>query len=263
MGATHHPAARPAATQPDTAMGGLVSKKDPRPAELAEELSHEDLRQVMDALKLTEADIAMFWRAFCDIDKSADRSVSLHEFEKYYKFEDERMKIFYVRLIFTREIENNHRVVHFRDFVSRCWDFLSQDVNRFIFTIYDKDGSEALSVDEYHAIAQAMYGVKFGTNKHLDKQLSDIDKKGGDNDGKISYEEFQKFVKTHSNTNREAFYVQDQMRRHIGGVDFWTRLVMKRTKEHGIQTLHQLLLREIETNGTASVKRKRLAEGGN
>ena len=241
-------------------MGGGASKKNPRPAELAEELNHEDLHQVMTALKLTEADISMFWRAFCDIDKSNDRSVSLHEFEKYYKFEDERMKIFYVRLIFTREIENNHRVVHFRDFVSRCWDFLSQDVNRFIFTLYDKDGSEALSVDEYHAIAFAMYGVKFGTNKHLDKQLTDMDA-NGDNNGSISYEEFTKFVKTHSNTNREGSAVQDQMKRHIGGVGFWTELASKRTKEHGLQTFHQLLLKEVEDNGTASVKRKRIAEG--
>ena len=133
-------------------------------------------------------------------------------------------------------------------------------MDRFIFTLYDKDGSEALSVDEYHAIAFAMYGVKFGTNKHLDKQLTDMDA-NGDNNGSISYEEFTKFVKTHSNANREGSAVQDQMKRHIGGVGFWTELASKRTKEHGLQTFHQLLLKEVEDNGTASVKRKRIAEG--
>jgi Ca2+-binding EF-hand superfamily protein len=231
-------------------MGGAASKKNPRPNELAEELKHEDLQQIMTALKLTDEDVSMFWRAFCDIDKTKDRSISLGEFEKYYKFEGEAKKTFYVRLIFTREIENKDRVVHFRDFVSRCWDFLSQDVNRFIFTLYDKDASETLSKDEYHEIAFAMYGVKFGTNKHLDKQLDNIDAKG-DQDGVISFEEFSNFVQTHSNTNREGFYVQDQMRRHIGGQKYWDTMVHRRTREHGLRTFHQLLLADSAKHGTA------------
>mmetsp|Transcript_26805 Transcript_26805/g.45228 ORF Transcript_26805/g.45228 Transcript_26805/m.45228 type:complete len:232 (+) Transcript_26805:8-703(+) len=225
-------------------MRGGASKKNPRPEELAEEMKHDDMKQIMNSLLLTEDDIAMFWRAFCAIDVSNNRELSSEEFEKYYKFEGEAKRIFYVRLIFTREVKNNERYVNFRDFVTRTWDYLSQDVNRFIFTLYDKDCTETLSEEESHEIAMALYGVKFGTNKHLDKQLSDIDAKHGDGDGKISYAEFCKFTESHSNTNREGYYVQDQMRRHIGGLSYWKKQTAARAEKHGIKTFHQLYLRD-------------------
>lgn len=223
-------------------MGGGSSKRNPRPEELAEELSHADIQQIKKSLKLTDDDITMFWNAFCQIDVSNNRELSLEEFEKYYKLEGEAKRIFYFRLIFTRDLENKERAkVNFRDFVSRSWDFLSHDVNRFVFTLYDKDASETLSQAESHEIAQALYGVKFGTNKHLDKQLENIDAKEGNGDGKISYDEFCKFTESHSNTNREGYYVQDLMRRHIGGLSYWKKMTQRRSVEHGLQTFHQLM----------------------
>eukprot|EP00602_Paraphysomonas_sp_CaronLab_P000248 CAMPEP_0185032400 /NCGR_PEP_ID=MMETSP1103-20130426/20441_1 /TAXON_ID=36769 /ORGANISM="Paraphysomonas bandaiensis, Strain Caron Lab Isolate" /LENGTH=194 /DNA_ID=CAMNT_0027568285 /DNA_START=39 /DNA_END=623 /DNA_ORIENTATION=+ len=188
-------------------------------------------------LHLSEEDVKHFWKAFCQIDTSKNNFIALDEFQNYYRIHEDR-KVFFLKMAYSRTVTNKHREVNFFDYVSHTWDYLTLDLSAFVFQLYDKDGSQSLNRDEYSKIAECVYGIKFGENKILDDQLKRSD---ADGSGQISYSEFVELTKRNQHINREAFYVQDAMKQHIGGEKFWNKKIEDRKATMGNKTLHQIL----------------------
>ena len=141
-------------------------------------------------------------------------------------------------MAYARNVTLEHREVSFGDYISHTWDFLTLDLPTYIFQLYDRDGSGQLDRREYAKIAEAVYNMKFGENHKLDREILQTDT---DHSGTISYDEFVLLTKRDQNVNRHAFYIQDAMRQHIGGLPYWQKLQDIRCKKMGKKTLHQIM----------------------
>jgi hypothetical protein len=67
------------------------------------------------------------------------------------------------------------------------WDFLTLDLNHFVFHLYDHNDSGSITAAQFEELALGVYGMKHGHNKKLDRLIRSKDIDG---DGKLSFEEF-------------------------------------------------------------------------
>jgi Ca2+-binding EF-hand superfamily protein len=74
------------------------------------------------------------------------------------------------------------------------WDFLTCDLNRFIFHLYDDNDSGSITAKQFETLVLDAYNLTPGSNQKLDKLIRAKDLDG---DGNISFEEFVEAV-THN-----------------------------------------------------------------
>lgn len=67
------------------------------------------------------------------------------------------------------------------------WDFLTCDLNHFVFHLYDHNDSGSITADQLEELADGVYGMRRGHNSKLDDLIRSKDLNG---DGKLSFEEF-------------------------------------------------------------------------
>jgi Ca2+-binding EF-hand superfamily protein len=213
--------------------GGSSSSKNKLELEM-----NPDTKNVIRKLQLSPEDVDKFWKAFCQLDRSHNNTISLDEFQRFYQIYDDEEKIYFLKMAYSRDVTVQHREVNFCDYLSHTWDYLTLDLSTFLFQMYDKDGSGQLDKKEYGKIAETVYAVKFGHNHLLDNAIMKTD---ADGSGTISFDEFVALTKKDQNVNRHAFYIQDAMKQHIGGLHYWETMCEGRKKKFRNKTLHQIL----------------------
>jgi hypothetical protein len=133
---------------------------------------------------------------------------------------------------------DHSKKISFSEFIVNIWDFLTLDLDHFIFEMYDTDDSHQLSRAEFEEIALCAYGIPFGKNHKLDSAILRTD---SDLDGKISFQEFREFVKRDQAIGYPGYQMQLTLMDHIGGQDFWKTLKEKRHNMHKNMSVHKIL----------------------
>jgi Ca2+-binding EF-hand superfamily protein len=149
-------------------------------------------RANFDKLHITDSTVQVLWDTFKQIDKSSEGEISMQEFLDFYGFEESPFR----KMVFSRMDYGHNGGIDFGEYALAVWDFLSCDLNLFVFHLYDYDDSKFLSKRELEDISLGVYGIPYGHNKTSDKIISRAD---SDGDGQVSFEEFCDFTKRNQN----------------------------------------------------------------
>jgi Ca2+-binding EF-hand superfamily protein len=213
-------------------MGGGSSAPSSQPP------SSPDIDVIASKLELTSKDIGYLWEDFQHMNASRSGHLTYAEFSNYYKCPGNS----FVKLLFTsNDVSTGNDVVSpltFVDYLPKVWDFLTAELTVFVFQMYDVDGSNFLSKQEYERIAKAVYGVEPGKNSAVDTLLRRAD---SDGNGQVSYEEFQELTKRNQRVNFEGFKIQGAVKNRTGGSKYWDKIAEKRNERWQTKTLHQIL----------------------
>ena len=118
--------------------------------------------------------------------------------------------------------------VNFEEFVIAVWNYntFSRDgLCKFIFELYDLDGSASLDVDEIKRMFTEMCGEEFARTERAVLLLERIELLGT---GAIRKDQFVSFVAKNQGVLMPAYHMQRAMQAKMGGADFWKRLSLDR-----------------------------------
>ena len=96
---------------------------------------------------------------------------------------------------------------------------------KFIFELYDLDGSASLDVDEIKRMFTEMCGEEFARTERSVLLLERIEMLGT---GAIRKDQFVSFVSKNQGVLMPAYHMQRAMQKKMGGADFWKRLSLDR-----------------------------------
>lgn len=192
--------------------------------------------QKLNKLNINQKVIDILWTTFCKIDRSSSNSLSLDEFLRFYGMEENN----FTRKIFSRMDHDKLGHLDFEEYAISVWDFLTLDLNQFVFHLYDIDDSKTLLKSELDDILKTVYGANPGENKTTDKKIMKMD---SNVDGKVDFVEFCGFLKTENSFAFPAFTIQQELMNRNGGQDMWISLREQRHLAHKDENLvHKLLL---------------------
>ena len=159
-------------------MGGGSSSSNQPP-------SSPDIDIIAGKLELSRKDIGNLWGDFRHMNVSRSGYLTYMEFSNHYKCPGNS----FVKLLFTSNNDASGTDIvsplTFTEYLPKIWDFLTAELTVFVFQMYDVDGYNFLSNQEYSRIAKAVYGVEPGKNSAVDNLLRRAD---SDGNGQVSYE---------------------------------------------------------------------------
>lgn len=191
-------------------------------------------RQYFNKLHIEDSTVHELWSTFCKIDKSKEGKISMKEFLDFYGFEGSE----FTKMVFSRMDYGHTGTINFEEYAISVWDFLTCDLNHFVFHLYDRDDSKFLSKAELEQISLGVYGIPFGHNSKSDKVVRRAD---SDGDGKVSFEEFCDFTKRNQNIAYPGHVMQREMMDRNGGEAMWRTLRKRRTLSNKEKSLYQIL----------------------
>lgn len=177
-------------------------------------------------------------RTFDKIDRVHDKQLSLSEFLNFYGLEE----TYFAKLIFSRMDFGHTGSLDFEEYAVSLWDFLTCDLNQFIFHLYDHNDSGSLTAAQFETLVLDAYNMTAGSNQLLDKLIRSKDTDG---DGSISFVEFEEAVAHNKTMQFPGYVIQKEFMDRNGGEGLWTRLRDQRTEQFGAMSLHDILKIEI------------------
>jgi Ca2+-binding EF-hand superfamily protein len=191
-------------------------------------------RRYFEKLHIEDTTVQILWNTFKKIDKGKDEQIEMKEFLDFYGFEDTPFR----RMVFSRMDYGCSGKINFEEYAISVWDFLTCDLNHFVFHLYDIDDSKFLSHYELEQISMGVYGIPFGHNRKSDKVVERAD---GDGDGKVSFDEFCEFTKRNQNIAYPGHILQKELMDRNGGESLWRELKRRRHLSTKDKSLHQIL----------------------
>lgn len=185
-------------------------------------------------LHIENSTIQVLWNTFRLIDRSKEDQISLTEFLDFFGFEDTPFR----RMVFSRMDYGHTGSLNFEEYAISVWDFLTCDLNKFVFHLYDQDNSKVLSHSELEKISLGVYGIPFGRNSASDKVVERADL---NMDGHVTFDEFCAFTKRNQNVAYPGHVMQKEMMDRNGGEHLWLELRCRRQLRTKDKSLHQIL----------------------
>lgn len=140
--------------------------------------------------------VAEYKAAFDIIDKDGDGLIDSTELDELFKRLDQKYNQIEIEEMINEIDMDSDKAIDFKEFLAlmtkKIKDYEIEDELLETFKVFDKDGNGYISLDELRDII----------NK-LDQNISDIEinemlkEADDDNDGKLSFEEFVKIMKTY------------------------------------------------------------------
>ena len=178
-------------------------------------------------LGLNEEAIQMFYNKFCDIDKDESAEIDLDEFYRYFQLP----RTPFADRVFSIMDEDGSGEIDFREFVACIWNYCTFDLKaliKFAFSMFDLDGSGVLEAQEVRNLVEEVYGDGYKNNVRVQRIVEKIDK---DDDGDISFDEFNSFNRQYPALLFPAFSMQMTLRERCFGEGYWKKLTIKRHQQ--------------------------------
>lgn len=146
----------------------------------------------------------------------------------------------FTKLIYKTMNTDEDNCVDFEEFVIYTWDFLSQELPYFVFSLIDKDKTQLLPMSHILEMAQRIHGVKHGGNYTLEQTIYRMK---ADYHGRVSMEEFRDHCGRHQSILGPASALQNKMRRAIIGELYWKDVEFKRFRNMPGKSVWDILKR--------------------
>jgi ankyrin repeat protein/Ca2+-binding EF-hand superfamily protein len=180
-------------------------------------------------MNFSEKDLDKFDEIFCNIDTDKSNFISPGELLNYFSINDTP----FATRIFSMMDDSGDQRIDFKEFVCMMWLFCTVSEHQFVhfsFSLYDKDGSQTLEIDEIHDLISDVYGEHWKDNPKIKTM---VDNMVSSSEGFIGLEEWEKLCKNHAMLLFPAFNMQKTLRDKSGGNAFWKKKETQRQDTHG------------------------------
>ena len=163
---------------------------------------------------------------------SGSESIDLDEFHDFFGV---KISAFSKNVFSALGTQAGNREIPFHDFMLNLWNYGTmdeQDIQKFIFELYDEDNGGTLDQAECESMVRMMYNVD-KMDRDMQRRLKKADTNG---DGELSFDEFCAFTKKEKRLLAPAFDLQRVIRQKAIYPAFWTK-EGKRRKEMNFDSL--------------------------